>query len=55
MADHDQQKEPHAKPLDRDEAVEDLEVRDEAADEVKGGAGSISFNYTSVEQTYKGQ
>jgi hypothetical protein len=54
MADRDQHKDAQAKRLDRDEpAVEDLEVRDEAADEVKGGVGSL--NYTSVEQTYKGQ
>ena len=54
MADRDQLKEPQeGRPSDEPQTVQDLDVLDETAVEVKGGVGSL--NYTSVQQTYKGQ
>jgi hypothetical protein len=53
MADRDQQQVPQTERVAPDEnAVEDLEVREEEAAEVKGGA---SLNYTKVEHTYTSQ
>jgi hypothetical protein len=54
MADRDQRTEQQdGPPGDEPQAVQDLDVVDETAVEVKGGVGSL--NYTSVQQTYKGQ
>jgi hypothetical protein len=53
MADHDQHTKPQEKRAERDEhKIEDLDVLDKDASEVKGG---VSLNYTSVQQTYKSQ
>jgi hypothetical protein len=53
MADRDKRREQQdGQPGDEPQVVQDLEVVDEKAVEVKGG---VSLNYTSVQQTYKGQ